>query len=120
MITKSLDASDLTLLNTKPGDPENNIAPSATVFAPPKGVEKLRTKIEAFAEKNWTKKDGTEGRPYNADLVQSIGAIVEVACAACGAVRPPGFPRGTAKSRGKSGSTRTRRTHSSRDPRNMG
>jgi hypothetical protein len=33
--------------------------------------------LENFAEKNRTKKDGSEGRPYNADLVQSIGAIVE-------------------------------------------
>jgi Subtilase family len=92
MITKSLDVSDLTLLNTKPGDPENNIAPRATVFASPKGVEKLRAKIEDFAVKNRQKKDGTEGRPYNADLVQSIGAIVEAGLRSLWRSPPERFP----------------------------
>lgn len=97
MITKSLDASDLTLLNTKPGDPENNIAPSATVFASPKGVEKLRTKIEDFAEKNRTKTDGTKGRPYNANLVHSIGAIVEAGLRSLWRSPPSRFPEGDGK-----------------------
>ncbi|MGE3710798.1 MAG: hypothetical protein AB7G35_14105, partial [Hyphomicrobiaceae bacterium] len=97
MITGSLDASDLTLLNTRPGDPDNNVAPSATVFASPKGVEKLRTKIEDFAEKNRTKKDGTEGRPYNANLVQSIGAIVEAGLRSLWRSPPARFPEGDGK-----------------------
>lgn len=92
MITKSLDVSDLTLLNAKPGDPENNIAPSATVFASPRGVEKLRTKIEDFAEKNRQKRDGTEGRPYNANLVQSISAIVEAGLRSLWRSPPARFP----------------------------
>jgi len=77
MITKGLNASDLTLLAVEPGHPEDNRPPKATVFASAQGLDKLRHKIEDFAEKNRTKKDGSEGRPYNADLVQSIGAIVE-------------------------------------------
>jgi hypothetical protein len=77
MITKGLNASDLTLLAAEPGNPEENQPPKATVFASAQGLDKLRHKIEDFAEKNRTKKDGSEGRPYNADLVQSIGAIVE-------------------------------------------
>lgn len=32
MIAGSLDVSDLTLLNTKPGDPKNNVAPGAIVW----------------------------------------------------------------------------------------
>ena len=97
MITTSLDASGLTLLNTKPGDPEHNVAPSATVFASPKGVEKLRTKIEDFAEKNRTKRDGTEGRPYHANLIQSIGAIVEAGLRSLWRSPPVRFPEGDGK-----------------------
>ena len=68
---------DLTLLAAELGHPDENQPPKATVFASAQGLDKLRRKIEDFAEKNRTKKDGSEGRPYNADLVQSIGAIVE-------------------------------------------
>jgi Subtilase family len=77
MVTSGLNVSDLTLLKTEPGRPEENQAGKATVFATPKGLINLRTKIDEFAEKNRRKKDGSEGRPYHADLVQSIGAIVE-------------------------------------------
>ncbi|PSO19397.1 S8 family peptidase [Bradyrhizobium sp. MOS003] len=77
MITKGLNASDLTLLSIVQEHPENNQPTKATVFATAKGLDKLRHKIEDFADKNRTKADGSEGRPYNADLVQSIGAIVE-------------------------------------------
>jgi hypothetical protein len=49
----------------------------ATVFASPEGLDNLRRKVEEFGEKNRLKKDGSEGRPYNADLVQSIASIVE-------------------------------------------
>jgi hypothetical protein len=94
MITKSLNASDLTLLKTNPGSSEDNVAPSATVFASPIGLGKLRTKIEDFAEKNRKKRDGTDGRPYNADLVQSIGAIVEAGLRSLWRSPPNGFPEG--------------------------
>ncbi|WPP05885.1 S8 family peptidase [Methylocella tundrae] len=77
MITSGLDASGLTLLNVQPGRLEDNEPPKATVFASVDGLGKLRQKIEDFAEKNRPNKDGSEGRPCNANLVQSIGAIVE-------------------------------------------
>lgn len=71
-VTKSLDASGLRLLKVST-DPENEAAPArATVFASPTGVSNLRKKVQAFQDEN-TKK----GRPKNADLVQSISAIVE-------------------------------------------
>lgn len=77
MITTGMNASGLTLLKYRPADVRENSAASATVFASPKGLEKLRGKIEDFADKAPTNEDGSEGRPRNADLVQSIGAIVE-------------------------------------------
>ncbi len=77
MVTSGLDASGLTLLRLEPAVAANQQPPRATVFASEKGIGKLRQKIEDFGEKNRTKKDGSEGRPANANLVQSIGAIVE-------------------------------------------
>lgn len=54
---------------------------TATVFATAKGVEKLRRKVEQFGAENMPdKEEGGEivpGRPRNADLVQSMAAIVE-------------------------------------------
>ena len=54
---------------------------SATVFATAKGVENLRKKVEQFQTENAPdrKKDGQtiQGRPKNANLVQSIDAITE-------------------------------------------
>lgn len=76
MVASGLDASGLTLLKIEPAVANQQPA-RATVFASESGIGKLRKKIEEFREKNRTKKDGSEGRPYNADLVQSIGAIVE-------------------------------------------
>src|SRR5690606_35207034 len=76
MVTSGLSASGLTLLRVQPATSEEQAA-RATVFASADGIDKLRQKITDFSEKNRTKKDGSEGRPYNADLVQSIGAIVE-------------------------------------------
>lgn len=71
-VTKSLDASGLRLLKVST-DPVNEATPArATVFASPAGVRNLRKKVQAFQNEN-TKKD----RPKNADLVQSISAIVE-------------------------------------------
>jgi hypothetical protein len=77
MITGGLNASDLTLLKSDPAPADGNQPARATVFATAKGLENLRTKIDDFAAKNRKREDGTKGRPYNADLVQSIGAIVE-------------------------------------------
>ena len=71
-VTKSLDASGLHLLKVST-EPANADAPArATVFASAAGVVNLRKKIQAFQDAN-TK----NGRPKNADLVQSISAIVE-------------------------------------------
>lgn len=71
-MTKSLDASGLHLLRVDSGA-ENKAAPArATVFASPVGLSNLRKKVEAFQDK-----DTPAGRPKNADLVQSIRAIVE-------------------------------------------
>jgi hypothetical protein len=77
MVTGSLNVSDLTLLKADPARPDENIPGRATVFATARGLQNLRGKIDQFAEKNRSGEDGEEGRPYNADLVQSIGAIVE-------------------------------------------
>lgn len=73
MVTKSLNSSGLTLLNTRPPGGDDGPPASATVFASGKGLEKLRKKIEEFGVRDHP----TSGRPANADLVQSIGAIVE-------------------------------------------
>lgn len=71
-ITKSLDASGLHLLRVY-YDPENEAAPPrATVFASSAGVSNLRAKVQAFQDE-----DTPSGRPKNADLVQSMRAIVE-------------------------------------------
>nr|WP_309402140.1 hypothetical protein [Aminobacter niigataensis] len=94
MVTTGLNASDLTLLRFEPAQPAANQPPRATVFATGDGVAKLRRKIEDFAQKNRTKKDGTEGRPYNADLVQSIGAIVEAGLRALWRSPAARFPEG--------------------------
>jgi len=92
MVTSGLDASGLTLLKMQPAIDEQ--AAHATVFASEDGIGKLRQKIEDFSEKNRTKRDGTEGRPYNADLVQSIGAIVEAGLRALWRSPDHKFPSG--------------------------
>ncbi|RWP42382.1 MAG: hypothetical protein EOR05_29550 [Mesorhizobium sp.] len=94
MVTTGLNASDLTLLRFEPAQTAANQPPRATVFATGDGVAKLRRKIEDFAQKNRTKKDGTEGRPYHADLVQSIGAIVEAGLRALWRSPAARFPDG--------------------------
>lgn len=72
MITSGLNVSDLKLLRVEPPRPADNQPGRATVFATEEGIAKLRRKVEDFAEKN-----RKSGRPYNADLAQSIDAIVE-------------------------------------------
>lgn len=74
MVTKSLNSSGLTLLSAKLTTGDDGSPAHATVFASGKGIEKLREKIEAFGG---GQVQPVSGRPPNADLVQSIGAIVE-------------------------------------------
>lgn len=71
-VTKSLNASGLKLLNVSASLDDAEAPERATVFASSKGIKNLRKKVQAFRDEN-TKKD----RPKNADLVQSISAIVE-------------------------------------------
>ncbi len=96
MATGSLDKSDLTLLRAEPAQPERQRPPSATVFATARGIENLRRKIEAFSEGNRVGPDGAERPPANADLVQSIGAIVEAGLLALWRSSPEKFPTGNA------------------------
>jgi Subtilase family len=77
----SLGSSGITLLRSDV-EIENGITTEiATVFATAKGVEKLRKKVEEFRTEDMPdrEKDGklVHGRPKNADLVQSLEAIVE-------------------------------------------
>jgi len=94
MITGSLNVSDLTLLRAEPRRPDDDQPARATVFATAKGLDNLREKISDFATKNRAGKDGAEGRPYNADLVQSIGAIVEAGLRAFWRSPDQAFPEG--------------------------
>lgn len=87
MITSGLNASDLTLLRVEPPRPAANQPGRATVFATENGLAKLHRKVEDFAAK-----DRKSGRPYNADLVQSIGAIVEAGLRALWRSPPQRFP----------------------------
>jgi hypothetical protein len=77
----SLGSSGIKLLRSDV-EIENGITTEiATVFATGKGVEKLRKKVEEFRTEDMPdrEKDGKliPGRPKNADLVQSLEAIVE-------------------------------------------
>lgn len=92
MVASGLDASGLTLLKIQPAN--DGQASRATVFASAAGISNLRQKVSDFREKNRTKKDGTEGRPYNADLVQSISAIVEAGLRALWRSPDQKFPDG--------------------------
>lgn len=77
MVGSGLDASGLELLKIRQVTIGSEEIPHATVLASPNGLANLRKKIEDFATKNSKKKDGTDGRPKNADLAQSIALIVE-------------------------------------------
>jgi Subtilase family len=94
MVTGGLNASDLTLLRAEPGRPDDNQLARATVFATAKGLNNLRGKIDDFAAKNRLGEGGAEGRPYHADLVQSIGAIVEAGLRALWRSPDQVFPEG--------------------------
>lgn len=77
----SLDSSGIELLRTHVEAEGGATSEIATVFATADGVSKLRKKVEQFRTENSPdrEKDGAviPGRPRNADLVQSIAAIVE-------------------------------------------
>jgi hypothetical protein len=73
MIPERFDVSDLTLLLFEKGHGDS--PGHATVFATESGIKKLRDKIEAFQGELPKKKDGSDGRPKNADLAQSINGI---------------------------------------------
>lgn len=68
----------------------------ATVFATPKGIEQLKTKISDFETKDKPPrvKDGAlvTGGPKNADLVQSLSAITEAGLRALWRSPPAKFP----------------------------
>lgn len=93
MVTSGLNASGLTLLKALPARDSQRPA-RATVFASSAGIKNLRKKISDFGEKIRRQKDGSEGRPYNADLVQSIGAIVEAGLRALWRGPDQKFPAG--------------------------
>ncbi len=78
----SLNASGLNLLSyrpAKPGGSTNDSASRALVFASNDGLDNLGEKLTQFETENSTKKDGSVGRPKNADLAQGIQAITEAA-----------------------------------------
>jgi hypothetical protein len=77
IVASGLNASGLELLHIRQVTPGSDESPHATVLASPRGLANLRKKIEDFATKNSKKKDGSDGRPRNADLAQSIALIVE-------------------------------------------
>lgn len=90
-VTDSLDKSDLKLLRVRDRSPDNPDVSSATVFASGDGLRKLRKKVADFETRD--RADG-ERRPFNADLVQSIGAIIEAGLRALWRSPPDRFPQG--------------------------
>jgi hypothetical protein len=96
----SLDSSGVELLSSDV-ERENGIdTEKATVFATAQGVANLRKKIEQFRTEDTPdrEKDGVviPGRPRNADLVQSLGAIVEAGLRALWRGPPRLFPENDA------------------------
>lgn len=77
----SLDTKHLSLLKYEEGKNRADGMDRATIFATAKGVEVFRKKVEQFRTENNPdrEKDGQAipGRPKNADLVQSVAAIIE-------------------------------------------
>ena len=92
----SLDSSGLSLLKFETGSAETGDREVATVFATPKGVANLRQKVDQFRSEDMPDrvKDGVviPGRPKNADLVQSLGAITEAGLRALWRSPAPSFP----------------------------
>ena len=77
----SLDTKHLSLLKYEEGKNRADGMDRATIFATAKGVEDFRKKVEQFQTENNPdrEEDGKAipGRPKNADLVQSVAAIIE-------------------------------------------
>lgn len=90
MITKSLDTSGLELLSVRAPDVANRQAGEATVFATPDGLQNLKKKITEFETEDHKKTK----RPKNADLVQSLGLIVEAGLRALWRSPQSRFPEG--------------------------
>jgi hypothetical protein len=95
MTTSGLNASGLKLLSVQSG--ENGTPSYATVFATENGINKLRKKIADFETENTkpTEKN-PDGRPKNADLAQTIQAIVEAGLSALWRSPTTRFPEGQA------------------------
>jgi hypothetical protein len=64
------DKSGLRLLNLTPAGDEPDSQGELVFFAPANALTRLEAKVEAFRDQNLP-----SGRPRNADLVQSIGAL---------------------------------------------
>lgn len=92
----SLDSSGLMLLRIEDAPVLGGAEERATVFATAKGIEKLRKKVEQFRTEDTPdrEKDGeiVQGRPKNADLVQSVAAITEAGLRALWRSPPGKFP----------------------------
>lgn len=94
LVADSLNKSGLKLLRYEEGG-EGNSGPShAVVFASPTGIRNLRKKIQDFGEGELRSRNGKVGRPPNANLVQSIGAIAEAGLRQLWRGHPDNFPTG--------------------------
>ena len=96
---ESLDSSGVELLRVTSEVDHGVTTETATVFATVRGIGSLRKKVEQFGTENMPdkEKDGVTvpGRPKNADLVQSLAAIVEAGLRALWRSPPEKFPADT-------------------------
>jgi Subtilase family len=91
MALNSLDSSGLDLLNFRPSRVAG-LADQATVFATKGALQKLQQKISDFQTKNLLNKNGKQGAPLNANLVQGIETITEAALRSLWRSNPVRFP----------------------------
>jgi hypothetical protein len=77
--SRKFDVSGLSLLRIDEGDANAGIPTRVTVMASvlDRGMEKLRSKITDFAERDGKPNDSGITRPKNADLAQSVDTITE-------------------------------------------
>jgi hypothetical protein len=94
MLTQSMDKSGLRLLRGDVTRPSPGRAPEAVIFATHPGLANLRKKIGSFGSGALLDASGRARRPPNADLVQSIGEIVEAGLRALWRSPPNLFPAG--------------------------
>ncbi|PLU51903.1 hypothetical protein BMJ23_25400 [Sinorhizobium medicae] len=106
MVTKSLNASGLTLLKVEkqPGTPAE-----ATVFATEKGIEKLRKKIEDFGGDLPVNRTEASSRRRTPTWCKALARFLRRGFAPCGAVLAAGFRPSPTNRLGKCGSARRRR-----------